>query len=125
MTSEIDDTADSVKGVQQNLRLLYDAVQELQASVIELFAQFRALRHAVEEEMAALDRAHGPEFDRLFLIGMIHHHQGAIDMVDVLFKSYGAAQDETVFKFASDVYADQSIEIDRMMLMLNDGGASH
>ena len=71
-----------------------------------------------DEEMAALDRARGPEFDRLFLLGMIRHHQGAIDMVDVLFKSYGAAQDETVFKFASDVYADQSIEIDRMHEML-------
>jgi uncharacterized protein (DUF305 family) len=71
-----------------------------------------------DEEMAELDRAHGPEFDRLFLIGMIKHHQGAIDMVDKLFKSYGAAQDETVFKFASDVYADQSIEIDRMREML-------
>ena len=54
-----------------------------------------------DEEMAALDRARGPEFDRLFLNGMIKHHQGAIDMVDVLFKAYGAAQDETVFKFAS------------------------
>jgi uncharacterized protein (DUF305 family) len=75
-----------------------------------------------DEEMAALDRARGPEFDRLFLIGMIKHHQGAIDMVDVLFKSYGAAQDETVFKFASDVYADQSIEIDRMNEMLESGG---
>ena len=71
-----------------------------------------------DEEMAALDAARGPEFDRLFLIGMIKHHQGAIDMVDALFKSYGAAQDETVFKFASDVYADQSIEIDRMHGML-------
>jgi uncharacterized protein (DUF305 family) len=50
-----------------------------------------------DEEMAALDRARGPEFDRLFLVGMIKHHQGAIDMVDVLFKAYGAAQDETVF----------------------------
>jgi uncharacterized protein (DUF305 family) len=39
-------------------------------------------------------------------------------MVDVLFKSFGAAQDETVYKFASDVYADQSIEIDRMHQML-------
>ena len=48
-----------------------------------------------DEEMAALDKARGPEFDRLFLEGMIRHHQGAIDMVDVLFKSYGAAQDET------------------------------
>jgi uncharacterized protein (DUF305 family) len=71
-----------------------------------------------DEEMAELDRARGPEFDRLFLIGMIKHHQGAIDMVDKLFKAYGAAQDETVYKFASDVYADQSIEIDRMHEML-------
>jgi uncharacterized protein (DUF305 family) len=71
-----------------------------------------------DEEMAALDAARGPEFDRLFLLGMIRHHQGAIDMVDVLFKSYGAAQDETVFKFASDVYADQSTEIGRMHEML-------
>jgi uncharacterized protein (DUF305 family) len=47
-----------------------------------------------DEEMAALDRARGPEFDRLFLEGMIRHHQGAIDMVDVLFKAYGAAQDQ-------------------------------
>jgi uncharacterized protein (DUF305 family) len=71
-----------------------------------------------DEEMAALDRARGPDFDRLFLTGMIKHHQGAIDMVDALFKSYGAAQDEVVFKFASDVYADQSIEINRMNEML-------
>ena len=71
-----------------------------------------------DEEMAALDRARGPEFDRLFLVGMIKHHQGAIDMVDKLFKAYGAAQDETVYKFASDVYADQSVEIDKMQEML-------
>ena len=73
-----------------------------------------------DEQMAALDRARGPEFDRLFLEGMIRHHQGAIDMVDTLFKAYGAAQDETIYKFASDVYADQSIEIDRMHEMLGD-----
>ncbi|HYM24836.1 MAG TPA: DUF305 domain-containing protein [Vicinamibacterales bacterium] len=71
-----------------------------------------------DEEMAALDKARGPEFDRLFLEGMIRHHQGAIDMVDVLFKSYGAAQDETVFKFANDVFADQGIEITKMHEML-------
>jgi uncharacterized protein (DUF305 family) len=71
-----------------------------------------------EEEMAELDRARGMQFDRLFLAGMIKHHQGAVQMVDALFNSYGAAQDETVFKFASDVYADQSIEIDRMNEML-------
>ena len=71
-----------------------------------------------DEEMAALDRARGPEFDRLFLLGMIKHHQGAIDMVDTLFKSYGASQDEMIFKFANDVFADQSTEIDRMKQML-------
>ena len=75
-----------------------------------------------DEEMAALDAARGPEFDRLFLLGMIKHHQGALDMVDVLFKSYGAAQDETVFKFATDVHADQSTEIARMNEMLAAGG---
>jgi uncharacterized protein (DUF305 family) len=71
-----------------------------------------------DEEMAELDKARGPEFDRLFLLGMIKHHQGAIDMVDVLFKSYGAAQDDVIYKFASDVFADQSIEIDVMYKML-------
>jgi uncharacterized protein (DUF305 family) len=75
-----------------------------------------------DEEMAALDRARGPEFDRLFLLGMIKHHEGAIHMVDALFEKYGAAQDETVFRFASDVYADQGIEIDRMKQMLEGGG---
>jgi uncharacterized protein (DUF305 family) len=73
-----------------------------------------------DEEMAALEKARGPEFDRLFLEGMIRHHQGAIDMVEQLFKSYGAAQDEVIYKFASDVYADQEIEIARMQKMLGD-----
>jgi uncharacterized protein (DUF305 family) len=71
-----------------------------------------------DEEMAALDKARGPEFDRLFLQGMIRHHQGAIDMVTDLFKAYGAAQDEVVFKFANDVQADQAVEINVMKDML-------
>ena len=76
-----------------------------------------------DEELAQLDRARGPEFDRLFLQAMIRHHQGAIQMVDELFGSYGAAQDEIVFRFASDVYADQSTEIARMEKMLAAPGA--
>ena len=75
-----------------------------------------------DEEMAALDKARGPEFDRQFLVGMIKHHQGAIDMVNVLFKAYGAAQDDSIYKFASDVFADQSIEIEVMHKMLASGG---
>ena len=71
-----------------------------------------------DEEMAELDKARGAEFDRLFLQGMIRHHQGAIDMVNDLFKSYGSAQDDTIYKFASDVFADQSIEIEVMQRIL-------
>jgi uncharacterized protein (DUF305 family) len=71
-----------------------------------------------DEEMAELGKAHGPEFDRLFLLGMIKHHQGAIDMVNDLFKAYGAAQDDTLYRFASDVFADQSVEIEVMRKML-------
>jgi len=74
-----------------------------------------------DEEMAALDRARGPEFDRLFLVGMIRHHQGAIDMVDELMKAPGAAQDEKVFRFSADVFADQSTEIAVMQKMLESG----
>ncbi len=71
-----------------------------------------------DEQMAELDQARGPGVRSPVPHGMIKHHQGAIDMVDVLFKSYGAAQDETIFKFATDVLADQSIEIERMKEML-------
>jgi uncharacterized protein (DUF305 family) len=72
-----------------------------------------------EAQMATLDSARGPEFDRLFLTWMIQHHQGALTMVDSLFKTPGAAQDEIVFKFANDVHADQTTEIDRMQQMLS------
>lgn len=71
------------------------------------------------EQMKQLDAARGPEFDRLFLTFMIQHHQGAITMVDNLFASPGAGQELYVFRFASDVNADQTTEIDRMRLMLD------
>jgi uncharacterized protein (DUF305 family) len=71
-----------------------------------------------DAQMARLDSARGVEFDRLFLTWMIQHHQGAIAMVDTLFNTPGAAQDEVVFKFANDVHADQSTEIARMQQML-------
>lgn len=70
------------------------------------------------EQMAQLEAARGADFDRLFLTFMIQHHRGAVSMVTDLFNSYGAGQDETVFKFASDVNVDQSTEIARMQGML-------
>jgi uncharacterized protein (DUF305 family) len=70
------------------------------------------------EQLAQLDRARGPEFDRLFLTLMIQHHHGAITMVNDLFSSQGGGEEEVVYRFASDVYADQTTEIDRMQKML-------
>src|SRR2546426_9575916 len=72
------------------------------------------------EQMAQLDAARGPEFDRLFLTFMIQHHQGAITMVQQLLAVPGAAQDGPIFRFASDVNADQTTEINRMTLMVDD-----
>ena len=76
-----------------------------------------------DEQMKQLDEARGTTFDRLFLTFMIQHHRGAVSMVKQLFGSYGAAQDETVFKFANDVNVDQSTEIARMEKMLDALGA--
>ena len=70
------------------------------------------------EQMETLSNARGIEFDRLFLEGMIQHHQGAIDMVETLFNSSGAAQESTIFNFAEEVDADQQMEINRMRALL-------
>jgi uncharacterized protein (DUF305 family) len=72
------------------------------------------------EQMAALAAATGAPFDRLFLEGMIRHHAGAITMVEELFATPGAGQDPTIFSYASDVDADQRMEIDRMGAMLKE-----
>jgi uncharacterized protein (DUF305 family) len=69
-------------------------------------------------QLDELDRARGVEFDRLFLTFMILHHEGAVTMVDALFASEGSGQDEIVFRLASDIYADQTTEIERMEKML-------
>ena len=69
------------------------------------------------DQMAELAAATGSDFDRLFLEYMIMHHQGAVVMVEELFASPGAAQESQIFSFASDVIADQSMEITRMRRM--------
>lgn len=71
-----------------------------------------------QAEMKRLASASGTEFDRLFLEGMIQHHIGALTMVKALFDTPGAGQDAEIFSFASEVDADQSMEINRMAAML-------
>lgn len=73
-------------------------------------------------QMAQLAAAEGPAFDRLFLEGMIQHHGGALTMVKDLFATSGAGQEPDMFAFASDVEADQSMEIARMRAMLKEIG---
>jgi len=71
-----------------------------------------------DAQLKELDAARGKEFDRLFLTFMIQHHKGAVTMVQELFDTNGAAQDISVYKLASDVFADQTTEIERMQKML-------
>ena len=71
-----------------------------------------------EEQMKQLEAANGKAFDELFLQLMIQHHQGAVSMVKELFANPGAGQDETTFKVANDIQADQETEIARMQKML-------
>ena len=69
-------------------------------------------------QMDALRAAHGAEFDRLFLIGMMQHHNGALIMVKELFDTAGAGQDADIFDFATDADNSQRAEIKIMQSML-------
>jgi len=70
------------------------------------------------EQMEALRKAKGTEFDRLFLTGMIQHHNGALTMVKDLFDTAGAGQDADLFNFATDADNTQRAEIRIMQTML-------
>lgn len=117
---------DEIASMQGWLRDRGQAVPE-----VEITEQGMAIRggHAMhmpgmltDTQMAELEKARGPHFDRLFLTYMIQHHQGAVTMVRELFATDGAGQDEAVFKFASDVQVDQTTEIARMERMLGQLG---
>jgi uncharacterized protein (DUF305 family) len=72
------------------------------------------------KQMDALRNARGKEFDRLFLSGMIQHHDGALVMVKDLFNTSGAGEDAELFNFATDVDSGQRAEIRVMQQMLSD-----
>lgn len=72
-----------------------------------------------QQQLETLQEATGREFDRLFLEFMIEHHEGAVTMVDTLFGTDGAAQDEDAFRLAADIHADQVTEVERMQQMLD------
>ena len=72
---------------------------------------------ATPEQLAGLEAASGPAFDRSFLELMITHHQGAVAMVVQLYED-GGGLEPVVDGLARDVEADQNIEIGRMQDLL-------
>jgi uncharacterized protein (DUF305 family) len=120
---------DEIATLQQWLRDRRQPVPEVRATEVTNGAEHEMMMPGMlsAAQLKQLDEARGREFDRLFLTFMIQHHRGAVTMVSELFGSYGAAQDETVFKLASDINVDQTTEIarmERMLLALSLGGTS-
>jgi uncharacterized protein (DUF305 family) len=116
---------DEIATIQQWLRDQRQLVPEARPGPLKMTMTMSGVEHEMpmpgmltDAQMKQLDAARGAEFDRLFLVFMIQHHRGAVSMVKDLFDTYGAGQDEAVFKFASDVNVDQSTEIARMEKML-------
>jgi len=114
---------DEIAGMQKWLRDRHQPVPE--ANPHGMTMKMDGMEHTMlmpgmltEAQLKQLDEARGKDFDRLFLTFMIQHHQGAVTMVTKLFDTYGAAQDISVFKLASDISADQTTEIERMQKML-------
>ena len=114
---------DEITAMQRWLRDRNQTVPEATATAMKMV--MNGMEHDMlmpgmlsDAQMTQLDEARGPAFDRLFLTGMVQHHKGAVSMVADLFNTYGAAQDELTFKFASDVQVDQITEIARMQRML-------
>lgn len=67
-----------------------------------------------ESELEALRATSGVEFEKLFLEGMIQHHEGAIDMADMLSGSnYPAAQ-----SLRAEIIETQTAEIELMKQLL-------
>ena len=70
------------------------------------------------EQLDRLTASEGPDFDRLFLMLMIQHHEGALAMVATLFSTQGSGHEPALYEFASDVDSGQRAEIARMRAML-------
>jgi uncharacterized protein (DUF305 family) len=67
-----------------------------------------------EEDLATLASAKGETFDRLFLEGMIAHHEGAIQMAEMVKDSTNSE----VKKLFTNIVASQSAEIEAMKVLL-------
>lgn len=119
---------DEISSMQQWLRDRELPVPEIQIAGLNLiveiagepYTRYRNMHGVLsQEQIEELAAARGSDFNRLFLKYMIEHHSGAVHMVENLFGTDGAAQDEEAFRLASDIQVDQKTEIERMTLILN------
>lgn len=77
-----------------------------------------AMDDAMHDMTAALEGKSGTEFDKEFLKQMIVHHQGAVEMAEMVL----VQSNETQLKdFAEDIIEVQSKEINMMQTWLNAG----
>jgi uncharacterized protein (DUF305 family) len=104
---------------------LAQEIKEAQAPEIDLMKSWSGVKvstHAghmmdgmlSEDELDALRGATGAEFDRLFLQGMIKHHQGAIEMAMDVKNSNSMV----VAELSAAIITQQEIEITRMEELL-------
>lgn len=119
---------DEIATMQQWLKDRDQPVPEIQIDGLKLmivinnepYTQFRNMPGVLsQQKIQELANAKGSDFEKLFLKYMIEHHTGAVKMVEKLFNTGGAAQDEEAFRLASDIQVDQRTEIKRMNLMLD------
>ena len=125
-------SAEPARGASASIRTLSERIVVAQQDEIALARRWLAERNETGHHMAGhampgmltlgqlseLKAAQGTQYDRAFLTLMIQHHEGALQMVAELLSRQGAAQDGRVFRFAADVHAEQTTEIDRMRRML-------
>ncbi len=119
---------DEIESMQQWLRDRDQPVPDIEIEGLDLmieingepYTMYKKMRGVLsQQQIEDLASAKGSEFDKLFLKYMIEHHSGAVYMVENLFDTDGAAQDDQAFRLASDIQVDQRTEIDRMQQMLD------
>ena len=104
---------------------LAQEIKDAQSPEIELMKSWpgvKASTHAghmmdgmlSESELSELRQAKGKEFDRLFLQGMIKHHQGAIEMA----QKVATSNNKDVVNLSTAIIAAQKLEIDTMNELL-------
>lgn len=117
--------------VDPEVRALAEQIRDAQAPEIELMESWldeAGVRMSMgehgmgmggmlsEDEMTALENATGAEFERLYLEGMIEHHEGAIQMAQMILDS----DNPEVKELGEAIVESQTAEIEQMKQMLRE-----